>query len=137
MEKLMTPQRAQEFVHAQNYRLDPKTNQMVPKKNQKFIKYDYMDYDGDGIPDIIITKEGEINFFNGFLPKVTNYPICRTFLMQHSKHTNRFGNPQYDRYSVAKTKSKNINLNAPRERKYDLNFNFDQQIANLYPAIQK
>jgi hypothetical protein len=46
--------------------------------------------------------------------------------MQHNKHTNRFGNQQYDRYSVAKTKSKNVNPNAPRERKYDLNFNFDQ-----------
>jgi hypothetical protein len=36
MEKLMIQQRAGEFVYAQNYRLDPKTNQLLPKKNQKF-----------------------------------------------------------------------------------------------------
>jgi hypothetical protein len=36
--------------------------------------------------------------------------------MEHKKHQNRFGNQQYDPYSVAKTKSKNINPNAPRER---------------------
>jgi hypothetical protein len=57
--------------------------------------------------------------------------------MQHSKHTNRFGNQQYDRYSVAKTKRKNANPDAPRERKYDLNYQFDQQLSNLYTAIQK
>jgi hypothetical protein len=36
MEKFMTQQRAGEFVHAQNFSFDPKTNQEVPKKNQKF-----------------------------------------------------------------------------------------------------
>jgi hypothetical protein len=55
MEKLMTPQRAQEFVYAQNYRLDPKTNQMVQKKNPKFNMLNVQDYDGDGIDDIIVT----------------------------------------------------------------------------------
>jgi hypothetical protein len=137
MEKLMTPQRAQEFVQAQNYRLDPKTNQMVQKKNPKFDMLNVQDYDGDGLPDTVVTKEGKVYSFNGFLPKDTDYPLRRAFLMQHSKHTNRFGHQQYDRYSVAKTKSKTLNPNAPRERKYNLNFNFDQQTAGLYPAIQK
>jgi hypothetical protein len=85
----------------------------------------------------VVTKEGKVYSFNGFLPKDTDYPLHRVFLRQHSKHSNRSGHQQYDRYSVAKTKSKNVNPNAHRERKYDLNFNFHQQIANLYPAIQK
>jgi hypothetical protein len=37
MEKLMTPTRAQEFIQSQNYRLDPKTNQLVPKKTKNLI----------------------------------------------------------------------------------------------------
>jgi hypothetical protein len=36
--------------------------------------------------------------------------------MQYKQHTNRFGHQQYDRYSVAKTKNKNIKSNVPRER---------------------
>jgi hypothetical protein len=39
MEKLRIRPRAGEFVHAQNYRFDPKTNQMVAKKNQKFVVF--------------------------------------------------------------------------------------------------
>jgi hypothetical protein len=79
MEKLMTPQRAQEFVHAQNYRLDPKTQQMVPKKEPKFAMLNVQDYDGDGIDDTIVTKEGKVYSFNGFLPKDTDYPLRRYF----------------------------------------------------------
>ena len=57
--------------------------------------------------------------------------------MEGKQHTNRFGNPQYDRYSVANTKDKIVNENAPRERLYNLKYKFDQQLANNYPVIQK
>jgi hypothetical protein len=57
--------------------------------------------------------------------------------MQPSKHTLRFGNQQNDRYSVSKIKNKILNQNAPRQRVYNLNYQFDQGVTNLYPAIQK
>jgi hypothetical protein len=133
----MIPQRAQEFVHAQNIRFDKKTNRMVQKKNPKLDMLNGQDYDGDGIDDTIVSKEEKVYSFNGFLPKDTDYPLRRSYLMENRKHQNRFGNQQYDRYSVAKTKSKVVNESAPRERAYNLNYQFDQQIANNYPAIQK
>jgi hypothetical protein len=30
-----------------------------------------------------------------------------------------------------------MNNNAPRQRAYELNYQFDQGLANLYPTIQK
>jgi hypothetical protein len=82
----MSQQREGEFVYAQNHRFDSKTNKMVPKKNQKFDLLQEQDYDGDGIDDTVITKEGKVYSFNGFLPKDTDYPLHRSFLMQHNKH---------------------------------------------------
>jgi hypothetical protein len=38
-----------------------------------------------------------------FLPKDTDYPLRRAFLLEGKKHTNRWGNQEYDRYSLAKT----------------------------------
>jgi hypothetical protein len=72
MENLMTPQKAQKFVHAQNYRIDPKTSQAVQKKNPKFDILNVQDYDGDGIDDTNVTKDGKVYSFNGFLPKDTD-----------------------------------------------------------------
>jgi hypothetical protein len=79
----------------------------------------------------------ECDWNKGDNVKDIDYPLRPAFLMQHSKHTNRFGNQQYDRYFAAKTKNQSINPNAHRERKYDLNYQFDPKIASLFPAIQK
>jgi hypothetical protein len=65
MEKLMTPQRASEFVYAQNH-IRNKDGQMVEKKNQKFGMLNVQDYDGDGLKDTIVTKDGKVYSFNGF-----------------------------------------------------------------------
>jgi hypothetical protein len=70
IEKLMTRQRTREFIHAQNYRYDTKTQQVVPKKNQKFNLLQEQDYDGDGIDDIVVTKEGKVYYCNGFFHKI-------------------------------------------------------------------
>jgi hypothetical protein len=137
MEKLMTPERAEEFVYKQNHRFDKKTNQMVEKKNPKFAKITDFDYDGDGITDTVVTKDGKVYSFNCFLPKDTDYPLRREFLMKNKKHKDKSGKDQYDRYSAAQTKSKIINPNAPRERAYKLNLEFAPQQGNFYPAIQK
>jgi hypothetical protein len=45
---------------------------MVQKKNPKFNMLDAQDYDGIGIPDTVVTKEGKVYSFNGFLPKDTD-----------------------------------------------------------------
>jgi hypothetical protein len=50
---------------------------------------------------------------------------------------NRFGNQQYDRPSKSKIISKHINPNNPRERSSNLKYDVNQNLTNLYPAIQK
>jgi hypothetical protein len=40
---------------------------------------EYKDYDGDGLEDTIITKEGKVYSFNGYLPKDTDYPLRKTY----------------------------------------------------------
>jgi hypothetical protein len=113
MEKLMTPTRAQEFIFKQNNRFDKKTNQWIAKKNNPKTHFDMLnvqDYDGDGLDDTIVTKGGKVYSVNGVLPKDTDYPIKRAFLMENNKHMNRFGNQQYDRFSKSKIISKHINL---------------------------
>jgi hypothetical protein len=84
----MTPQRAIEFVYAQNHRRNI-DGQMVDKKNPKFGMLNVQDYDGDGLEDTLVTKDGKVNSFNGFLPKDTDYPLRRAFLMERKTHTNR------------------------------------------------
>jgi hypothetical protein len=81
MEKFMTPQRATEFVYAQNYRKN-KDGQWVEKKNQKFDMLNVQDNDGDGLEDIVVTKDKKVYSFNDFLPKDTEYPLRRAFLME-------------------------------------------------------
>jgi hypothetical protein len=57
--------------------------------------------------------------------------------MKQKKYQNKFGNQQYDRYSIAKTTNKIRNPNAPRERVYFLHYQFDPKVDNLYLAVQK
>jgi isocitrate dehydrogenase len=47
-----------------------KTQREVAKKNQKFAVLQQQDYDGDGISDTVVTKEGKIYCFNGFFTKI-------------------------------------------------------------------
>jgi hypothetical protein len=35
------------------------------------------DYDGDGILDTFVTKDGKVYSFNGLIPKDTDYPLRR------------------------------------------------------------
>jgi hypothetical protein len=91
MEKLMIQQRAGEFVYAQNHRKN-KDVQMVEKMIKKFALLDEKDYDCDGISDTVVTKDKKVYSFNGFLPKDTDYPLCREFLLEGKQHQNRFEN---------------------------------------------
>jgi hypothetical protein len=75
MEKLITHQRAGEFIETQNHKFDQKANSVASKKNQKFAMLDEQDFDVDGVPDTIVTKEGKVFSFKGFLPKDTDYPL--------------------------------------------------------------
>jgi hypothetical protein len=54
----------------------------------------YQDYDGDGLEDTIVTKQGKVYYFNGFLPKDTDYPLRRAFLLEGKTHTNRWNNQE-------------------------------------------
>jgi hypothetical protein len=57
--------------------------------------------------------------------------------MKQMRYQSRFGNQQYDKYSVVKTRNKVWSPDASRQRIYNVNYQFDPQVANLYPAIQK
>jgi flagellar hook-basal body complex protein FliE len=50
---------------------------------------------------------------------------------------NRFGNQQYDRFSKSKAMTKHFNPSNPREMSSTLKYDFTQNLANLYPSIQK
>jgi hypothetical protein len=54
MEKLMIPQKAEEFVYHKNHRLNPKTNHIGTKMNKKFAMLEDSDYD-DGVSDNGVT----------------------------------------------------------------------------------
>jgi hypothetical protein len=60
-----------------------------------------------------------------------------SILTNHSKYQTKYGNQQYDSYSVAKTKNKIQNPDTSYQRAYNVNYQFDQNVANLYPTIQK
>jgi hypothetical protein len=137
MEKLMTPQRAQEFVYKQNHRKNKNGEWVEKTKGERYDMLNVQDYDVDGLDDTIVTKGGKVYSFNGFLPKDTDYPLRRAFLMEGKQHQNRWGSQEYDRYSTAKTKNRIFKLDAPRERAYKLNYDFPQQLSDFYPALQK
>jgi hypothetical protein len=43
---------------------------MVEKRNKKFKPLDEQDYDGDGIPDTVVTKDNEVILLMIFFQKI-------------------------------------------------------------------
>jgi hypothetical protein len=130
MEKLMTPQRATEFIHKNNYYKN-KEGQEVQKKNPKYELMKYKDYDGDGLEDTIVTQEGKVYSFNGYMPKDSDYPSHKTYLSQNNKCSDeKTGKEKYTKYSMKNMKTKDVNPQNPQEKSYALNLNFINELAN-------
>jgi hypothetical protein len=130
MGKLMISQRAGEFIYKNNYNIN-KQGQEVKKKNKKFDMLSYKDYDGDGLEDTIATKDGKVYSFNGYMPKFSDYPLHKTFLSQNIKHTyEKTGKEIYTKYSMKNMKTKVLNRQNPRKRRFTLNLNLSNELAN-------
>jgi hypothetical protein len=72
------------------------------------------------------------------MPKDSDYTIRKTYLDQNFKQTNeKTGKESYIKYSSKNMKSKNLNPQNPKERKYGLNLNFTDELTNQYPSIKK
>jgi hypothetical protein len=72
LEGLMVPNPAAEFVQTHNTHKN-KQGQLVDNKVKRYKVEDVQDYDRDDLNDTIVTKDGKLYSFNGFITKDTDY----------------------------------------------------------------
>jgi hypothetical protein len=63
------------------------------------------DYDGDNLDVTIVTKDGKVYSFNGFITKDTDYPLRQSYYNQGFKHQNKKGDSVYSNDSMKNRKN--------------------------------
>jgi hypothetical protein len=137
---LIVPNRAHESIGTHNTHIDKKTKQRVANKVQQYDMLQPKDYDGDGLADTIVTKDGKIYSFNGFVTKDNDYPLRQVYLNQGFKHENKKGESVYIGYSMKNLREHYYNPVEPRKEYYSLNSNFwghFKDVAQHYPSVRK
>ena len=110
-----------------------KRNKKLKKENHYHVLPEN-DYDGDDTPDIIVTKNGKIYSFNGYMPKENDWPLRGTYLShnRYNDETNRY-------YGYTKKRFMNKVVNPENEMYIDfpdpVTFTDKQQL--LYPATRR
>jgi len=110
-----------------------KRNKKLKKENHYHVLPE-VDYDGDDTPDIIVTKNGKIYSFNGYMPKENDWPLRGTYL-SHNRINEDTG--KYYGYTKKRFMNKEVNRDNPSHIRFPDPEYFTDKQQLLYPAARR
>ena len=111
-----------------------KKNKNIKNEGNHYRVLPEVDYDGDNVNDIIVTKNGKVYSFNGYMPKDNDWPLRGAYLAKNQINDET---GKYYGYTKKRFMNKQVDRENPIYIDFQDKYEYSDRTQQMYPAVKR